>query len=226
MIKKRLFAIVLFALLILGLSSLSWRMRASTREQYARTTPTLAPSRTPSGFGVTDPRETARDWRVYTNTLYGYSFRYPPEAEIGELSDKSGRQEAVWQAVYLRLPSFYVEVIANQNRERLRPLEYALGIPLYSRAAVKQEVIVGGRHGVVFEYTEELYDGTNAVVPTRALFVDWGDSMLQIIIKSSPMDPLIVGSRTFMDIVDSSESTQSDYDKINTLISTLMPITP
>ena len=69
-----------------------------------------------AGYGQSEDSE---DWQGYTNTLYGYSFSYPRASSVAEVGQASGRARSSWQAVYLLLPRFHVEILAYENRGNL-----------------------------------------------------------------------------------------------------------
>jgi len=140
-----------------------------------------------SGMQIPPPTPTEVDvtagWLIYTNTAYGYSFRYPDYAELGELGQETGLPETSWQAVYLRLPTFYVEIISHDNPEHLSSIEYAEQRPPYVQRTKTNVFSLGGHEACQFDFLEARSDDTGTFAPMRAILIAHGDKVLELWVK-------------------------------------------
>ena len=210
-----LVGVVVISILLLGEMTTAW----------TGFSPSNRPTSSAPQFPTT--HESEADWRVYTNTKYGYSFRYPSSVDIGELGEEADQLNALWQALYLRLPSLYVEIIAHENQQKLTSLEYARRSPPHVSRSNEKEVTLAGREGFQFDFLEPRDEDLGTFVPTRVIFVSFGDRVLEFWVKGTSAGELSILSSeakvkpTFADILAGSQTTARQYQTFISILSTL-----
>lgn len=129
------------------------------------------------------PGVSTTGWNVYSNTLYGYSLRYPTYAQIGEAGQDSGRPSALWQAAYMRLPRLYVEIISHENPRDLTPLGFfqSQGTALHQTSATPLRI--AGQDAIQFDFVEARSDASGTAIPMRALLVAHHGNILEFWVR-------------------------------------------
>lgn len=195
--------------------------------RQAQPTPQPTPTPLPSETLVEEGDPTA-NWKTYTNTKYRYSFKYPLDTQMGEPSEKSGKPSTEWQALYLRLPFLYIEVISHDKDRDLSISDYAAGSPpLLVPRTNEVETSLAGCEAFQFDFLESRADGTGTFVPIRTIFVGYQDEVLEFWVRPllEEGDVMCVESDdgvnpSFQAVITDYDFLKRDYETFNLMLST------
>lgn len=172
------------------------------------------------------PGVSTAGWSVYTNRPYGYSLRYPTYAQFGEAGQDSARSAALWQAVYMRLPRVYVEIISHENPGDLTPRDFVES----QYTALQQTNVTGLRisdhDAIQFDFVETRSDGTGTAIPTRALLVAHDGKILEFWVRplsdGGPLaSPDSGDTQTFESLLEHHNGLSEDYSVFLAMLSSL-----